>query len=91
MQFCEFLLHKSPANPNSHTRLSDVLQGQSGRYPLFIQSKDSAPFNMPQKFEPEVQSVSMPRRNVRSEADLDVLLTEVKKSVLDKLSSPNVA
>ena len=46
---------------------------------------------MPQKFEPEVQSVSMPRRNVRSEADLDVLLTEVKKSVLDKLSSPNVA
>jgi hypothetical protein len=39
-----------------------------------------------QKLEPEVQSVSMPHRIVRSEADLDALLTEVKSSVLDKLT-----
>ena len=38
-----------------------------------------------QKLEPEVQSVSMPHRIVRSEADLDAWLTEVKKNVLDKL------
>jgi hypothetical protein len=39
-----------------------------------------------QKLEPEVQSVSMPHRIVRSESDLDALLTEVKLSVLDKLT-----
>lgn len=43
-----------------------------------------------QKLEPEVQSVSMPHRIVRSEADLDAWLTEVKKNVLNKLSKWSV-
>jgi len=29
MQFCEFLLRKSPANPDSRTRLSDVLHAKA--------------------------------------------------------------
>ena len=39
------------------------------------------------KLEPTVQPVTPPRRVVRSEADLDVWLAEVKAVVLEKLPS----
>ena len=38
-----------------------------------------------QKLEPTVQPIAAPRRILRSEADLDTWLAEVRKSVLEKL------
>jgi hypothetical protein len=63
-------------SPQRWSERRDALRSQLGRALTLLA----------QKLEPEVQSVSMPHRIVRSEADLDVWLTEVKKTVLDKLS-----
>jgi len=63
-------------SPQRWSERRDALRSQMGRALTLLA----------QKLEPEEQSVSIPHRIVRSEADLDAWLTEVKKNVLDKLS-----
>lgn len=63
-------------SPQRWSERRDALRSQLGRALTLLA----------QKLEPEVQSVSMPHRIVRSEADLDAWLTEVRTSVLDKLT-----
>jgi hypothetical protein len=63
-------------SPPRWSEKRDALQGQKKR------ALDHAAH----KLEPRVQSVAMPRRTVRTLADLDAWLAEVRKSVLAKLS-----
>ncbi len=71
----ELLESLNKCSPRRWAERRDALRGQLSRA-LTLAA---------QKLEPTVQPVSAPRRILRSEADLETWLAEVKKSVLEKL------